>query len=44
MNGYVTGLRDKLKLWGYHEVLNVHENLEYVNESINKLDLVPGGF
>lgn len=40
----VTGLRDKLKLWDYQEVLNVHENLEYVNESINKLDLVPGGF
>lgn len=40
----VTGLRDKLKLWDYQEVLNVHENLEYVNESINKLDLVPSGF
>lgn len=40
----VQGLRDKLKLWEYQEVLNVHENLEYVNESINKLDLVPGGF
>ena len=34
----VTGLRDKLKLWDYQEVLNVHENLEYVNERINKLD------
>lgn len=40
----VTGLRDKLKLWDYQEVLNVHENLEFVNESINQLDLVPGGF
>jgi hypothetical protein len=40
----VTGLRDKLKLWDYKEVLNVHENLEYVNESINQLDLVPDGF
>jgi len=40
----VKGLRDKLKLWDYKEVLNVHENLEYVNESINKLDLVPDGF
>lgn len=40
----VQGLRDKLKLWDYEEVLSVHENLEYVNESINKLDLVPGGF
>jgi len=40
----VQGLRDKLKLWDYVEVLNVHENLEYVNESINTLELVPGGF
>jgi len=31
-------------LWDYQEVLNVHENLEYVNESINKLDLVAVGF
>jgi|GEM_PF-5978836 len=23
---------------------NSHENLEYVNESINTLELVPGGF
>lgn len=40
----VKGLREKLKLWNYKEVLNVHENLEYVNESINQLDLVPDGF
>lgn len=40
----VTGLRDKLKLWDYKEVLTVHDNLEYVNESINQLDLVPDGF
>jgi hypothetical protein len=40
----VRGLRDKLKLWDYKEVLEVHENLEYVNESINQLDLVPDGF
>ena len=40
----VKGLRDKLKLWDYKEVLDVHENLEYVNESINQLDLVPDGF
>lgn len=40
----VTGLRDKLKLWDYKEVLDVHENLEYVNESINQLVLVPDGF
>lgn len=40
----VRELNDKLKFWDYQEVLNVHENLEYVNESINKLDLVPSGF
>lgn len=40
----VKGLSEKLKLWDYVEVLTVHENLEYVNESINKLDLVPSGF
>lgn len=40
----VSGLSDKLKFWDYQEVLSVHENLEYVNESINKLDLVPSGF
>ncbi len=40
----VKGLDEKLKLWDYKEVLNVHENLEYVNESINELDLVPEGF
>lgn len=40
----VPGLREKLKFWDYQEVLNVHENLEYVNESINQLNLVPNGF
>lgn len=40
----VPGLRDKLKLWEYQEVLDVHEKLEYVNESINQLDLVPDSF
>ena len=40
----VPGLRDKLRLWDYEEVLSVHEHLEYVNESINKLNLVPDGF
>ncbi|MCC5907829.1 MAG: hypothetical protein JJU13_16565 [Balneolaceae bacterium] len=38
----VTDLQDKEKLWDCQEVLTVHENLEYVNESIIKLDLVPG--
>ncbi len=40
----VQGLKDKLKYWDYIEVLRVWENLEYINISINKLDLVPKGF
>ena len=40
----VTGLREKLKYWHYEEILRVHEELEFVNASINKLGLVPQGF
>nr|WP_281720263.1 hypothetical protein [Nitrosomonas nitrosa] len=40
----VSQLRDKLKYWDYKEVLQVHEALESVNESINSLGLVPQGF
>lgn len=40
----VLQLREKLKYWDYTEVLQVHEALEAVNESINKLGLVPEGF
>jgi hypothetical protein len=40
----VSQLRDKLKYWDYREVLQVHEALESVNESINSLGLVPQGF
>lgn len=40
----VKDLRDKLKLWDYQEVLEVHESLEFVNGSINQLGLVPDGF
>ena len=40
----VPQLRDKLKCWDYTEVLQVHEALVAVNESINKLELVPQGF
>lgn len=32
-----------LKFWDYTEVLKVHESLSYVNESINRLGLVPEG-
>jgi len=40
----VTELRDKLKYWDYEEMIKVHENLEFVNASINNLGLVPQGF
>jgi len=40
----VKDLRDKLRYWDYEEILKVHESLEFVNESINKLKLVPEGF
>ena len=40
----VPQLRDKLKCWDYTEVLQVHEALVGVYESINKLELVPQGF
>lgn len=37
-------LSKKLRYWDYKEVLQIHEALEAVNESINKLGLVPQGF
>jgi len=40
----VVGLRDKLKYWDYEQVLKTHESLEYVNNCINQLELVPQGF
>lgn len=39
----VRGLED-LKFWDYQEVIKVFESLEFVNQSINKLKLVPDGF
>ncbi|MDR1182159.1 MAG: hypothetical protein LBL13_09310 [Bacteroidales bacterium] len=33
----------ELKFWDYQEVLKIHESLQYVNESINNLGLVPFG-
>lgn len=39
----IKGLED-LKYWDYEEVIQVHESLEFVNTSINKLKLVPDGF
>jgi hypothetical protein len=40
----VPQLNEKLKYWDYTEVLQVYEALVGVNESINKLELVPQGF
>ena len=40
----VGDLSKKLKYWDYTEVLQIHEALEAVNESINSLGLVPQGF
>lgn len=40
----VKELKDKLKYWDYEEILKIHEYLEYVNTSINRLGLVPEGF
>lgn len=40
----VSNLKDKLKYWDYEEILRVHESLEFVNSSINKLELVPESF
>ncbi|MCK6427586.1 MAG: hypothetical protein L6Q72_00650 [Burkholderiaceae bacterium] len=37
-------LREKLKYWDYTDVLATHEALSAVNESINRLGLVPQGF
>lgn len=36
-------INGEVKFWNYEEVLRVHESLQYVNESINKLTLVPLG-
>lgn len=40
----VPNLGAKLKYWDYKKVLEVHDALEMVNESINSLGLVPQGF
>jgi len=40
----VGDLSKKLRYWDYTEVLQNHEALEAVNESINRLGLVPQGF
>ena len=39
----VLPIKEEIKFWGYTEVLKVHESLQFVNESINRLGLVPLG-
>jgi hypothetical protein len=41
---HVGELGKKLKYWDYKQVLQIHEALQMVNESINGLGLVPQGF
>lgn len=36
-------IHGEVKFWDYTEVLKIHESLQYVNESINNLGLVPLG-
>ncbi|RRD59926.1 hypothetical protein [Tannerella forsythia] len=36
-------IKDEVHFWDYEEVLRIHESLQFVNESINNLDLVPKG-
>jgi len=40
----VPALQNKLRYWDYKEVMDNHEALSLVNESINRLGLVPQGF
>lgn len=36
-------IKDDVRFWDYEEVLRIHESLQFVNESINNLGLVPKG-
>lgn len=36
-------IKDEVRFWDYEEVLRIHESLQFVNESINNLGLVPKG-
>lgn len=40
----IDAIKNRLICWDYTEVLKVHESLQYVNETINTLGLVPQGF
>ncbi|WP_295913997.1 hypothetical protein [uncultured Alistipes sp.] len=37
-------IKDDIKYWDYTEVLKIHDSMQFVNESINNLGLVPSGF
>lgn len=40
----VKDLNEKLKYWDYEEVIKTHESLQFVNQNINKIGLVPDSF
>ncbi|MGD9818678.1 MAG: hypothetical protein AB7V04_08245 [Desulfomonilaceae bacterium] len=40
----VKDLTEKLKYWDYEEVIKTHESLQFVNQNINKIGLVPESF
>lgn len=37
-------IHSEVKFWDYEEVLRIHEALQFANESINNLGLIPPGF
>lgn len=37
-------IKEEVKFWDYEEVIKVHESLQFANESINNLGLIPLGF
>lgn len=40
----ILSINNDVKFWDYEEVLKVHESLQFANESINNLGLIPLGF
>ncbi|HEX2982431.1 MAG TPA: hypothetical protein VHO28_02695 [Ignavibacteriales bacterium] len=40
----IPNLREKIRFWDYEEILKIQHSLEFVNDLISKLKLVPEGF
>ncbi len=36
-------IKDEVRFWDYEEVLRIQQSLQFVNETINNLGLVPKG-